>query len=158
MAFLCFLFWVICNGRVTVEILLFGLGISAAAYAFLVFFMDYKPVYDLLLVKNLPRMLRYVLILISEIGKANLTMAGFIFASAEKPEPVLVTFRAPLTSSLCRVLLANSITLTPGTITVAMQDGEYQVHCYDKSLAVGLDSSVFVTELMKLEEGMRWGA
>ena len=48
-------------------------------------------------------------------------------------------------------MLANSITLTPGTITVDLKDGEYLVHCYDKSMGDGIDESGFVTLLRKLE-------
>ena len=157
MALLICVFWVICNGRLTLEIALFGIAFSIVGYAFMIFFMGYQWRYDLMVARNLPQLFRYVLVLIVEIAKANLVMAGFIFGAARTPEPVLVTFTTPLTTSLGRVLLANSITLTPGTITVAMQDGEFQVHCYDKSMAEGLDSSVFVTELMKLEKGLQAG-
>ena len=57
-----------------------------------------------------------------------------------------------LNTRTAQVLLANSITLTPGTITVEMKDGEYLIHCYDKTMGEGLDSSVFVSMLKKLEE------
>ena len=46
---------------------------------------------------------------------------------------------------------ANSITLTPGTITVSLSDDEYVVHCLDKELAQGIDSSVFVELLKRIE-------
>ena len=57
-----------------------------------------------------------------------------------------------LRTNAARVLLANSITLTPGTITVSQEGDEYVVHCLDKSFAEGLDNSIFVTLLQKLEE------
>ena len=155
MGALIFLFWVMCNGRLTAEIAVFGLFISVALYLFLWKFLDYKPRYDWLIAKNLPLMLLYAAILVLEIAKANRTMAGYIFSARRKPDPVIVTFRAPLTTNLGRILLANSITLTPGTITVSMSNGVYRVHCYDRSLAEGLDSSVFVRTLRKLEAGMR---
>ena len=50
-----------------------------------------------------------------------------------------------------RILLANSITLTPGTITVLLEEDEYVVHCLDKSLAEGINSSIFVSMLRKME-------
>jgi len=49
------------------------------------------------------------------------------------------------------MLLANSITLTPGTITVSLDDDEYTIHCLDASLAEGLENSEFEKALMKLE-------
>lgn len=68
-----------------------------------------------------------------------------------KNEPVIVQFRTDLKSKMARVLLANSITLTPGTITVSLEDDVYTVHCLDKRLAEGMDTSVFVRLLRKLE-------
>jgi multicomponent Na+:H+ antiporter subunit E len=48
-------------------------------------------------------------------------------------------------------LLANAITLTPGTITVNIDGNHFAVHCLDKSIAVGMDSSSFVKVITKLE-------
>ena len=67
-------------------------------------------------------------------------------------EPVLVHVHADLKSETARVILANSITLTPGTITVSMSGQELLVHCLDKSLSEGMEDSVFVKLLQKLEE------
>ena len=61
-------------------------------------------------------------------------------------------FRTNLKSDFTRMLLANSITLTPGTITVSMEDGEYTIHCLDTSLSEGLENSDFEKALMKLDE------
>ena len=49
------------------------------------------------------------------------------------------------------MVLANSITLTPGTITVAMEEDELTVHALDVSLAAGMDDSVFVHMLRRME-------
>ena len=75
-----------------------------------------------------------------------------IGSSRYELEPALVTFRTTLQSESARVLLANSITLTPGTITVSLDGDEYMVHCLDKSLGIGIDTSVFVQMLTKMEE------
>lgn len=151
MALLIFLFWVVLNGRLTAEIALFGLAIAAALYVFLWKWLDYKPRYDLVLLKSLPLAAEYLVVLLREVALAALTMAGFIFDHRDLPEPVIVRFRAPLRTGFARVLLANSISLTPGTITLGLAGGEFQVHCYDRSLAEGLDSSVFVRLLQRWE-------
>lgn len=67
----------------------------------------------------------------------------------------MVKFKTNLKTRPGRILLANSITLTPGTITVSLSDDEYVVHCLDKSLAQGIDSSIFVELLEKMEEKNR---
>ena len=50
-----------------------------------------------------------------------------------------------------RASLANAITLTPGTITVLLDDNTYTVHCLDETLAEGMDTSVFVDMIKKCE-------
>ena len=67
-------------------------------------------------------------------------------------EPVIVHVHTDLKTEAARVILANSITLTPGTITVSLTEDVLLVHCLDKSLAAGMEDSVFVRLLKKLEE------
>ena len=147
-----FLFWLVFNGRFTVEIAVFGLVLSAAILWFMCKFMDYSLEKDFRIVKKSLWMIKYVLILIVEIGKANVGVLKILLSVRYEKEPVLVSFHTDLKSRAARVILANSITLTPGTITVNLMDDYYEVHCLDKSLASGLDSSIFVKQLKKFEE------
>ena len=96
-------------------------------------------------------MLQYVFVLITEIIKANFAVIRMIMSSRYEIEPAIVRFKTDLKTTPARVLLANSITLTPGTITVSLEEDEYVVHCLDKELAEGINRSVFVTLLRKLE-------
>ncbi|MGN1147863.1 MAG: Na+/H+ antiporter subunit E [Lachnospiraceae bacterium] len=146
-----FLMWIIFNGNITLEIVLFGLVIAAAVYAFVCAFLDYSIKKDIILMKKSLRILQYVLVLVWEIVKANGAVMHMILSPRFQNEPVIVHFKTDLKSKTARVLLANSITLTPGTITVSLEEDEYTVHCLDKSLAEGIDSSVFVKLLRKLE-------
>ena len=147
-----FLFWLVFNGRFTVEIAVFGLVLSAAILWFMCKFMDYSLEKDFRIVKKSLWMIKYVLILIVEIGKANVGVLKILLSVRYEKEPVLVSFHTDLKSRAARVILANSITLTTGTITVNLMDDYYEVHCLDKSLAAGLDSSIFVKQLKKFEE------
>lgn len=148
-----FLMWIIFNGNITPEIVLFGLVIAALLYAFLCKFMNYSMQKDLFLCKKSLRILQYVLVLVWEIIKANAAVMHMILSPRFHNEPVLIKFKTDLKSSTARAVLANSITLTPGTITVSLEGDEYTVHCLDKRLAEGMESSVFVRLLHKLEEG-----
>ncbi len=57
----------------------------------------------------------------------------------EKINPQIVRFQSRLKSGMSLVTLANSITLTPGTITLFVSvDGEFKVHAIDDELARGL--------------------
>jgi multicomponent Na+:H+ antiporter subunit E len=155
MGILFFLFWIILNGRVTPEIIIFGLVISSSVYLFSYRFLDYDPRAELRLAARIPMAVWIFFVLIGEIVKATLTMIGYIFNFRDIPEPCVVHFRTPLRTDLARYALATFITLTPGTITVRLRDGEFQVHCYDREMAREIDSSVFVRLLMKMEGGQK---
>ena len=146
-----FLIWAIFNGQFTWEIAAFGLVISGAMYWFLCRFMDYKPRYDLVFCKRFLLLIQYLFVLLKEIIKANIAVFKLVYSSRYRVEPAVVHFTAPLRSTFARVLLANSITLTPGTITVSLKDNEYTVHCLDREMALGIDSSVFVKLLERIE-------
>lgn len=147
-----FLIWIIFNGQITVEIAIFGLIISAAMYWFICKFFGYSPKREMLNIKLFGMVAKYIVVLIWEIIKANISVIGLIMSSRNVIEPAVVRFKTDLRTDSARVLLANSITMTPGTITASLEGDEYVVHCLDKSLADGIDESVFVTMLRKMEK------
>ena len=151
MLLLFFGVWIIFNGTITAEIAVIGAVIVLFMFAFICRFMDYSVKQEILLYKRSVCLLRYTLVLVMEIVKANMAVIRLITSSSEVVEPVMVRVHTNLKSKFCRVLLANSITLTPGTITVSMDEEECVVHCLDKSLSEGMGDSVFVKMLEKLE-------
>lgn len=151
MFLLYFLLWILFNGRVTWEIVWFGVGISAAVYWFTCRFMGYSFGKDIRLAKKAGKIVKLLAVLWVEIVKANEQVIRFVYAS-KKVEPQLVHFTVDLKKPLSQAALADCITLTPGTIT-GFQEGEhYVVHCLDQSMAEGIDASVFVDILKELEE------
>ncbi len=152
MYFLLVVLWIIFNGKFTPEILIFGMLISAAIYLFMCKFLDFSIHKDMLMFKELFLFIQYLGILLIEIFRANRATFKLLMSSRMETEPVIVHFRTDLETTSARVLLANSITLTPGTITVLLKDNEYEVHCLDKELAEGLSMSSFVTILKKMEQ------
>ena len=151
MYLLYFLAWIIFNGKITTEIVIFGIVIAAAVFAFTCKFMGYSLKKEKMLYRKSFLILRYIGVLMVEIIKANADVVKFIFNDKEVVEPVIVTFQTNLKSELSRVILANSITLTPGTITISLEGDELVVHCLDKSLAEGMEDSIFVKLLEEIE-------
>lgn len=149
---LFFLVWIVFNGRLTLEIALFGVAVAGALFAFICKFMDYSLQKELCVYKKMPAFTRYLYYLIKEIIIANIVVSRMILTRREQMEPVIVHVHTDLKTEAARVILANSITLTPGTITVSMTDNDLLVHCLDKSLSEGMDDSVFVRLLKKMEE------
>ena len=152
MFILYFALWVVLNGRWTTEIGVFGLVFAAAAYAFTWKYMGFGPKVDLALVRRAPSAIAYSVTLLCEIIKANLAVVGMILNGEKEPKPQLVQFDVDLKKNRHLVALANSITLTPGTITVDLHDNHFTVHALDASMVDGLDDGVFVQQLMRMEE------
>lgn len=146
-----FLIWIVFNGQFTVEIAALGAVIAGIMYIFICRFMNYSPKIDIILLKKLIYILQYLFILLKEIIKANYQVIRMIMTSRYELEPAIVRFKVDLKTVPARIMLANSITLTPGTITVSLEGNEYVVHCLDRELAEGIDTSVFVTLLKRLE-------
>lgn len=151
MYLLYFALWVIFNGSITLEICLFGVVIAAAIFAFTCKFMDYSIAKEKRIIRKGYQFVRYAGVLVTEIIKANFTVIHMILSEREELEPVLVSFHSNMQTTESRALLANAITLTPGTITVTLENSDYVVHCLDESLAEGMDDSVFVRMLTKME-------
>ena len=145
------LIWVIFNEKLNVEILLFGLVISAAVFTFICRFMDYSLKKELRFYQKAGSMLCYVCVLLKEILVANLKVCHLILSEEEEIEPALVEFTADVETPTGRAFYANAITLTPGTITVSVEDDKYTVHCLDESMAEGLVDSGLEQRLHRLE-------
>ncbi len=139
------------NGRITLEICLFGVVIAGAVFAFTCKFMDYSIEKEKHILKKTMQMLHYICVLVIEIVKANFAVIHLILSEKEEIEPALVSFDAKMKTTTGKAFLANAITLTPGTITVSLEDSRYLVHCLDESMAEGMDDSVFVDLLEKME-------
>ena len=151
MYLLYFLLWIIYNGNITLEICVLGLIISAAIFAFTCRFADYSVRKELRIYKKAVRFLQYIFTLLLEIIKANFGVIHMILTQKEEIEPVLVTFQSDVETPTGRAFLANAITLTPGTITVSLEENEYTVHCLDESMAEGLDDTIFAKQLKEME-------
>ena len=151
MYLLYFILWVIFNGRITLEICLFGIVIAGAVFAFTCKFMDYSIEKEKHILKKSVQMLHYICVLVVEIVKANFAVIHLILSEKEEIEPALVSFEAKMKTTTGKAFLANAITLTPGTITVSLEDSRYLVHCLDESMAEGMDDSVFADLLEKMD-------
>jgi len=152
MLLLFFIVWVVFNGRLTLEIALFGVAVAGAVFAFVCKFMGYSLQKEWRFYKKIPSFCQYLYYLVKEIIAANITVSRMILTRKEQMEPVIVHVHTDLKTETARMILANSITLTPGTITVALTENDLLVHCLDKSLSKGMEDSVFVRLLHKMEE------
>lgn len=153
MFWLLLAFWVLLNGRITAEILILGVLICGVIYGWCCKVLGMNWRRELRLVRRSPGAVRYLLILLVEVVRAALdVMLLTLSPEAKEVRPRLVYFKSPVKTDTGKVILSNSITLTPGTITCGLGNGVFCVHALDERFAGGMEESVFVTEIHKLEE------
>ena len=102
-----FALWLIFNAKFTLEICIFGIVLSALMYLFIWKVFGYKPKYDWLMVKLSLRGIKYFVILIWEIIKANIAVLKLIFTPKVEVKPKLVYFKVDLETNLAKFFLAN---------------------------------------------------
>ena len=142
--------WLVFAGSMTVSNLVLGTLISGLITLFCHFFMGYSSKAFLASLKKLGAMLHYLGVLMLEIIKSNIAVIKLIWRK-EAPQPNLVHFKTKLKSDAFKVLVANSITLTPGTYTVVLDGQDYAVHALDASFNEGMEENVFFQMTEKME-------
>ena len=78
--------------------------------------------------------------LLLEIVKSNIEVAKIILNPTLPMRPHILRTKASQKTDVGRVIFANSITLTPGTITLAVRRGEMVVHALADEFAEGLET------------------
>ena len=96
----------------------------------------------------------YVAWLLLEVFKANLQVLVLSFSPKveERISPRIVEFRSLLADDYSRFLLALSITLTPGTVTIRIDGDRFIVHALTEKMAEAVPGSM-ETRLLKLFGG-----
>ena len=130
-------FWLLMSGYFTPLILSLGV-ISCLLCVYLTVkgkFLDNEtlPIYFF------PRLIQYTLWLIKEILKSNIATAKVIIMKSEEPE--LFSVKATQKTNEGKVTYANSITLTPGTVTTQIKNDIFEVHALTKDFGDDVRSS-----------------
>lgn len=122
-----FLFWVAVTWSFDTASLVTG-AVVAAALSFLLVGVGLDEAPLLLLPNRLLWALAYVPMLLLYVIRANLDVAYRVLHPALPIRPGIVRARTSLKSDAGRVLLANSITLTPGTLSVDLIEDVLYIH------------------------------
>lgn len=147
-----FILWLVFNGTVTVEICLIGVLLSAGVYGFCVYALGYHPRAERRLVIRVAMYTVYFFMLMWEILKSCLTVMKIILIPPHRYHAAIVRLRVPFRENISRVILSNSITLTPGTVTVAQEGDEFLVLCLNKADAQHIPQWNLVRFLKKVED------
>lgn len=150
MAILLFVFWIVLNARLEADVLITGAVSAVAIWLFTIRFTGWSLKKEKQAIMLLPSVIAYFVRLFIEIFKANIGVLKVIVTG--KTDPYIRTIQTPLKTKLARLMLANSITLTPGTVTVQLEGDKLTVHCLTREMADGLTDFILEKKLMKMEE------
>jgi len=146
------LFWLILIPSYTIENIVAGLFVCLGALWFsseLLIDEEQASIYSK---KGILLYVRYVYHLIIEIVKANIDVAKIVLSKNMDIQPHF--FKVPLNikKDLNKVIYANAITLTPGTLSVDIKDDYILVHALTSAAANGIEGSVLELGINELEE------
>ena len=86
------------------------------------------------------RFINYIPWLLKQIVLANIHVASVVLRLRMPINPQILTFKTKLETDISSVTLANSITLTPGTITIDIREGVFYVHALSQKVADDLNA------------------
>lgn len=99
------------------------------------------------------RLVLYLPWLFWEIAKANFQVAALILNPRLPISPRLIKVRASQAGEVARVIYANSITLTPGTVSIETEGDVITVHALTAAAAEGVQSGEMDRRVKRLEGG-----
>ena len=140
--------WVILSGHLDALHLVFGAA-CAALVAAVSSDLLLSPARAPVRPAAIGRFAGYAAWLLWEVLLANLHVARLVLQPAAM-RPQIVRFRTSLRSDMAKVTLGNSITLTPGTVTVDIDGDEFCVHALSDKSAADLRSGVMERRVARL--------
>lgn len=150
-----FIIWILLSGQFETRFLLIGfvssLVISIVCFPFLMIKNPKTGKEFFVLGVNFLKLIPYGLWVLKEIFKSTLDVSREIFKIHLDYEPRIIYFSMLYENPIATVVLANSIILTPGTITVdVMEDGVFEVHAINKKAACDMLSGTMPLKVAEL--------
>ena len=144
-----FVFWIMLSGEFDI-LLLVSAAISSALVAYFThgIFMENvgkKHIYFIL------AFLGYIPWLLWQVIVANVEVAYLVLHPRLPIDPDLFKVKTALKDEMCLTILGNTITLTPGTVTVDINENELLIHAISKKHAADIIDRTIEKKVLKLE-------
>jgi len=122
-----FVIWILFTATTETFTLIFGLFASliTASLTFKIFLPKHEANLKFF-IPNPFYLILFLIIMVANIYKSSFQVARAVFTGNTNPR--IVHFRIRLRSNIARTILANSITITPGTLTLDLNDDHLVVH------------------------------
>lgn len=93
----------------------------------------------------------FLLWMVWQIILSNIDVAKRIWMGKKSISPVIITLKASQKTEVAKVLYANSITMTPGTVTLSVRDNLFEVHALTRAAAQDLQKGEMDRRIKALE-------
>lgn len=145
--------WLLLSGHYTPFLLIVGL-ICTALVVYIALRMDVVDAEGVPTMNLTAKFFTYMPWFVLEIVKSNLATARVILSPTLPINPLIFQVRGLQRTDLGRVIFANSITLTPGTTTIAVRGENLLVHALVADSATGMDEGEMNRRVASLERGL----
>jgi multicomponent Na+:H+ antiporter subunit E len=149
-AVLIYIYWLLLSGHT--EPLLLSLGIVSTLLTVILATRMRVIDKESYPVEQLPRLFKYFVFLGKEIVLANIDVIKRILKPGRSISPHVVELIAKQPSDLGKVIYANSITLTPGTVTMDVKGNQLKVHALSREAADDLATGRMAKAIADNEE------
>ena len=145
-------FWLILSPKISQQSILIGFIVSLLVVIYsrdILFDSVEMPLFQL---RNFLNMLRFAGILLIEIIKANIDVAKIVLNPAMPIKPQFVRVPMMLKNDINKVIYGNSVTLTPGTLTVDVTEEAFVIHALTDEAAAAMNNSFIEQWVLRQEE------
>lgn len=146
-----FAVWILLVGSLATQELVFGAVAAAGITWFSAPLLFTRAELPPLTFRRAAALVAYCAYLVREVVIANLHVAYIVLHPRLPISPGFVRFSTKLRSELGRAALANSITLTPGTLTVEAEQDDFLIHALTAQAAQGVVGWEAEDRLRRLE-------
>lgn len=142
--------WVLLSGHFEPLLLFLGV-VSTAVSVYIAWRMDVVDHEGVPVLHLNMRFFTYLPWLVWEVWLCNVAVARVVLRPKLRISPTLIRFKAAQRTELGRVIMANSVTMTPGTITVAVTGDELHVHALYREASDGMEEGEMNRRVAEME-------
>ena len=147
---LIFIFWFLLSGMTNLLMIMLGL-FSSFLVVWIINKMDLVDHEVSFHNFNIGKLTMYFFWLLREIIVSNLKVCLYIVTPNKKINPEIIKIKSSQNSEFANVLYANSITLTPGTVTINVDKNDFTVHTLDTQFKELLETNIMDKKILSTE-------
>jgi len=147
---LIFIFWFLLSGMTNLLMIMLGL-FSSFLVVWIINKMDLIDHEVSFHNFNIGKLIIYFFWLLREIIVSNLKVCLYIVTPNKKINPEIIKIKSSQNSEFANVLYANSITLTPGTVTIDVDKNNFTVHTLDTQFKESLEKNIMDKKILSTE-------